>query len=335
MKNLPEFQHRFAHTNGIRMHYVEAGAGPLVIFCHGFPELWYSWRHQLRAFAEAGFRAIAPDQRGYGESDAPAPIEAYDLCHLAGDIVGLLYDLNETRAIIIGHDWGAAVAWTCALLRPDLFYGLGLLSVPYLQKSWGGPRPTETMRSRVGDALDFYQLYFQREGIAEAELEQDARRSLLGMYYSASGEAPPEKRWRTVFSRSERLIDTMPAPDFLPAFLTESDLEYYTQQFVKSGFRGPLNWYRNIDRNAETLAFLKNAAIVQESIFVAGEKDGVIDMYRDAYDSLETFMPRLQQKVLIPGAGHWVQQEHPETVARLLLDFCTGLQGERTQAANY
>jgi len=211
------------------------------------------------------------------------------------------------------------------LLRHDLFYGVGLLSVPYLPRLWGG-RPTEAMRARVGEKLNFYQLYFQPEGIAEAELGQDVARTLLGFYYSASGEAPPEKRWRAIFSRSERLIDTIPAPDTIPSFLTTSDLEYYTQQFTKSGFRGPINWYRNMDRNAESLAFLKNASIAQEAIFLAGEKDSVIDMYRDAYDSLETSMPRLRQKVLLPGAGHWVQQEQPEAVSRLLLDFCAALE---------
>jgi pimeloyl-ACP methyl ester carboxylesterase len=323
--NMPELQHRFAHTNGIRMHYVEAGTGPLVIFCHGFPESWYSWRHQIRAFAASGFRAVAPDQRGYGDSDAPAAVEAYDLCHLAGDIVGLLYDLGEQKAIIVGHDWGAAVAWTCALLRPDLFGGLGLLSVPYLLNLWGGRRPTDSMRAMVGETLDFYQLYFQRPDVAEAELEQDVRRSLLGMYYSASAEAAPDKRWRAVFNQSERFIDTIPEPDSLPSWLTEGDLEYYTQQFIRSGFRGPVNWYRNMDRNSEQLAFLRNATIAQKSVFLAGEKDGVIDMYRDAYDALETTMPNLERKVLIPGAGHWVQQEQPEAVTHRLLEFCSGL----------
>jgi pimeloyl-ACP methyl ester carboxylesterase len=322
---MPGLQHRFAHTNGIRMHYVEAGAGPLVILCHGFPESWYSWRHQLHALAANGFRAVAPDQRGYGESDAPPAVEAYDLCHLAGDIVGLLYDLGEQRAIVVGHDWGAPVAWTCALLRPDLFYGLGLLSVPYLPSLWGGRRPTDTMRSRVGETLDFYQLYFQRPEVAEAELEQDVRRSLLGMYYAASAEAAPDKRWRAFFNRSERFIETIPEPDSLPSWLTEGDLEYYTQQFIKSGFRGPVNWYRNMDRNSEYLAFLKNALIRQPSIFLAGEKDGVIELYRDAYDSLEKSMPNLRRKVLIPAAGHWVQQEQPDPANRLLIEFCSSL----------
>lgn len=304
------------------MHYVEAGSGPLVMLCHGFPESWYSWRHQIRALSAAGFRVVAPDQRGYGDTDAPGPVDCYDLCHLTGDIVGLMYDLGEKQAIIVGHDWGAAVAWTCALLRPDLFHSLALLSVPYLKNLWGGRRPTDAMRAMVGDSLNFYQLFFQEPDLAEAELEQDIQCSLLGMYASASAEAAPDKRWRSVFGRSERFIDTIPAPDELPSWLTEDDLQYYTQQFSKVGFRGPVNWYRNLDRNAESMAFLKNALIQQPSVFIAGEQDGVIGMYRGDFDALETTMPNLSSKTLIPGAGHWVQQEKPAEVTRILLDFC-------------
>jgi len=323
---MSEFQHRFAHSNGIRMHYVEAGSGPLVILCHGFPESWYSWRHQLRALAEAGFRAIAPDQRGYGETDVPAATDSYSLCHLTGDVVGLLYDLGQASAIIVGHDWGSPVAWTSALLRPDLFRGVALLSVPYLPNLWGGRRPTELMRAMVGEDKDFYQLYFQEEGVVEEELEEDVRRSLLGMYYSGSATASADHRWRAVFSRSERFIDTLHVPEALPSWLEQGDLEYYSEQFAKSGFRGAVNWYRNLDRNSELLAFLKNAKIEQPSIFIAGEKDGVVQMYRDAYDGLERSMPRLLHKTLIPNAGHWVQQEQPEAVNRLLVDFCTSPQ---------
>src|SRR4051794_22348467 len=143
--------HNFADVNGLRMHYAEAGSGPLVIFCHGFPESWYSWRSQIEAVAAAGFRAVAPDQRGYGQTSAPEAIEGYDLCHLAGDVVGLVRSLGCGPAVIVGHDWGAPVAWTSALLRPDLFRGVVLLSVPYLAKSWGGAPPTKGMTQLCGD----------------------------------------------------------------------------------------------------------------------------------------------------------------------------------------
>ena len=225
---MPEFQHRFGSANGIRIHYVEAGSGPLVMLCHGFPESWYSWRHQLRYLADHGFRAIAPDQRGYGETDVPRSVEAYSLCHLAGDIVGLIYDLGETTAVIVGHDWGAPVAWTCGLLRPDIITGVGLVSVPYTPGMWGGRRPTEEIRARMGENREFYQLYFQQPDLPEAELQEDVSRSLLAMYYGASGEANPDQRWRAVFRRGERFIDSIPVPAHLPSFLTAADLEYYT-----------------------------------------------------------------------------------------------------------
>ncbi len=329
---MAEFQHRFAHTNGIWMHYVEAGSGPTAILCHGFPECWYSWRQQIRALAGEGFRVVAPYQRGYGETDAPEDIEAYSLCHLAADIVGLLYDLGEQHAIVIGHDWGAPVAWTAALLRPDLYRGVGLLSVPYLQNLWGGQRPTAGMRAMVGSEFNFYQLYFQEPGIAEAELAEDARKSLLGIYYSASAEAKAHGPVLGLFPKNQRFVDTLRVPGNLPSWLEPEDFDYYVQQFERSGFRGPVNWYRNLDRNAELLAFLKNARILQPSLFLAGESDGVVSLYRHAFDGLESTMPGLRHKLLIPNAGHWVQQEQPEPVNRALVEFCSSLRASAATA---
>ena len=329
---MTEFQHRFAHTNGIRMHYVEAGAGPTVVLCHGFPESWYSWRHQLRALAEAGFRAIAPDQRGYGETDAPVEVEAYGLCQLTGDIVGLLYDLGVSNAVIVGHDWGAPVAWTTALLRPDLITGVALLSVPYLQGLWGGPPPTEAMRAMVGDQYTFYQLYFQEEGVAEAELAEDPARSLSGIYYAASAEGRAEGRVLGMFPKTERFIDNLPRAPRLPAWLDNQDFDYFVQQFEKSGFRGPVNWYRNLDRNGRMLSFLKNAKVQQPAVFLAGEHDAVVNLYRKAYDELETTMPKLRQKILAPGAGHSAQQAQPEAASRALVEFCRHLQARGAAA---
>src|SRR5579885_3118596 len=177
------FNHRFVETNGIRMHFAEAGAGPLVVLCHGFPESWYSWRHQLAALAAAGFHAVAPDQRGYGETDKPEAVDAYSVLHLAGDIVGLVNALGERSAAIVGHDWGAPVAWYSALLRPDLFRAVGLLSVPYIPR--GPMRPSAIVKAVLAGRM-FYQEYFQQEGVAERELERDVRASLLGMFYSLS-----------------------------------------------------------------------------------------------------------------------------------------------------
>ena len=258
---MSDFIHRSIETNGINMHVVEQGQGPLVIMCHGWPESWYSWRHQLSALADAGFRAVAPDQRGYGQTDKPEAIEAYDMFQLTGDIVG--------------HDWGAGVAWHCALLRPDIFHALGLLSVPYMPRPAGTMRATDALRQMAGDQ-EFYQLYFQEPGKAEAELEANVRESMLAILYSISGTPPPEHRWRFLFGKDERFLDSVVVPDTLPPWLTEEDLDFFTKEFEHSGFRGGLNWYRNIDRMVEGTPFLIGARIQQPTLYVAGELDAVL-----------------------------------------------------------
>jgi pimeloyl-ACP methyl ester carboxylesterase len=316
--------HRFVNTNGINMHISEQGDGPLVVLCHGFPELWYSWRHQLPALAEAGYHVVAPDQRGYGQTDRPDAIEAYNLLQLTADMVGLVDALGEERAVIVGHDWGAPVAWSCALLRPDIFHAVGLMSVPYLCRSWGDIRPTEAMKLLAG-SNQFYQLYFQEPGKAEAEFESDVRTTLLKFLYSCSGDAPPENRWRFVFDSSEKCLDSVTVPTTLPSWLTEEDLNVFTKEFERTGFRGGLNWYRNLDRSWELGSFLSGARVRQPSLFVAGEFDVVVTMYRQAFERLEETMPQLRRKVLLPGAGHWIQQERPAEVNRLLIEFLASL----------
>lgn len=322
---MTQLKHRFIDTNGIRMHLAEQGEGPLVVLCHGWPESWYSWRHQLQALADAGYHAVAPDQRGYGQTDQPEAIEAYHILNMTADIVGLVHALGEEKATIVGHDWGAPVAWHCALLRPDMFHALALLSVPYRQPAWTDIRPTEAMKLLEGDQHHFYQRYFQEPGKAEKELEADIRKSVVGFLYSASGDPPPEKRWRFLFNKEERLLDTLTIPSTLPSWLTEEDVDFFVQEFTRTGFRGGLNWYRNIDRMWELTKFLTGARIQQPSLFVAGEVDVVITMARQAFDSLEEAMPNLRKKVLLPGAGHWIQQERPGEVNQLLLEFLSRL----------
>lgn len=312
--------HREVETNGIRMHITEQGEGPLVIMCHGFPELGYSWRHQLPALAEAGFHAVAPDQRGYGQTDCPEAIEAYNILQLVGDIVGLVHALGEEKAVIVGHDWGAPVAYNCALLRPDIFHALILLSVPYSPRSWGSTRPTEAMKNMAGDN-QFYIVYFQKPGRVEKELEADVRETMVKTLYSLSGDPPPEKRWNFLFGKDQKFVDTVYMPDTLPEWLTEKDIDVFTEGFKRTGFRGGVNWYRNIDRNWELTPFLSEAKIHQPSLFIAGELDGVIVMSRAAFDNLESAVPNLKQKILVPGAGHWVQQERPQEVNDALIDF--------------
>jgi pimeloyl-ACP methyl ester carboxylesterase len=315
-------RHRSVRTNGISMHLAEQGEGPLVVLLHGFPEFWYSWRHQLPALAAAGYHAVAPDQRGYGRTDRPEAITAYDIFQLTGDVVGLVRALGREEAVVVGHDWGAPVAWQCALLRPDIFRAVGLLSVPYLPR--GDVRPTDAMRAIPGEK-QFYQLYFQEPGKAEADLEADVRRSVRMFLYSLSGDPPPEKRWRFLFERNQRITDTGTDPDVLPSWLTEADVDAFAAEFARTGFRGGLNWYRNLDRMWELTPFLAGVRLRQPTLFVAGETYAVITMYREAYDAMEHTVPGLRKKVLLPGAGHWVQQERPAEVNRLLLDFLAGL----------
>jgi len=316
--------HRFIDTNGIRMHIAEQGRGELVILCHGFPECWYSWRHQLAAIADAGFHVVAPDQRGYGQTDQPESIEVYNILQLTSDIVGLVHALDREQAIIIGHDQGATVAWHCALLRPDLFKAIALLSVPYRARSWDSTPPTEMLK-RMAGGQQFYMLYFQEPGKVEAELEADVRKSLSMILYSASGDAPPEKRWRFMFDKSKKFIDTVTQPEQLPSWLTEQDLDFLTHEFERTGFRGGLARYRNLDRDWELTRFLSGAKIQQPALFIGGEFDAIVSRNQDLFNNLEKTMPNLRKKVLLPNTGHWIQQERSTEVNQLLIEFLTNV----------
>ncbi|MEE9515624.1 MAG: alpha/beta hydrolase, partial [Candidatus Adiutricales bacterium] len=212
----------------------------------------------------------------------------------------------------------------CALLRPDIFHALILLSVPFSPRSWNSITPTEAMKAMAGDN-QFYIVYFQEPGKAEAELEEDVRETMIKALYSLSGDPPPEKRWNFLFARDQTFLDTVYMPDHLPAWLTDQDLDFFTEEFERTGFRGGINYYRNIDRNWELTPFLNGVKIHQPSLFIAGELDGVITMSRRAFDNLEDSMPSLKQKILIPGAGHWVQQERPAEVNDLIIEFLKGL----------
>ncbi len=306
------------------MHIGEMGEGPLVVMCHGFPELWYSWRHQLLALSEAGYHAVAPDQRGYGQTDQPQPIEAYHIFHWVGDIVGLVKALGEEKAVIIGHDWGANVAWHCALLRPDIFNAVVALSVPFLPRPAGSTLPTEIMKKMSGEEV-FYQVYFQEPGRAEADMEADVYKTMERTLYSLSGDALPEKRWRFMLKKSEKAVHVSSKPEALPPWLTKEDVDFFASEFKRTGFRGGLNWYRNIDRNWELTPFLEGAKIHQPTLFAAGESDPVITMYRKAYDHLEKNVMNLRGKILFPGVGHWVNQERAADVNQLIIQFLKAL----------
>ncbi len=317
---------RFIEANGVRLHYVEEGQGPLVLLCHGWPESWYSWRHQITALAAAGYRVVAPDQRGYGASDAPGEVEAYDIAQLVADMVGLVAALGEERAVAIGHDWGSIVAAHAALLRPDVFHALGLLSVPYVTRRT--TRPAIRFEGVTQDR-EFYQAYFQQPDRIERELEGDVRRSLLGILYTAGGdrvrECPDDPRTFAFFEKGTRLVDHLIVPDALPRWLSAEDLDVYVSQFRASGFRGPINWYRNLDRNWAITPFLQGARILQPTIYIAGSADGVPLMLANDVASMGKTIPNLVGTHVIDGIGHWTQQEAPQEVNRLLLQFLTNL----------
>jgi pimeloyl-ACP methyl ester carboxylesterase len=326
---MSEIQHRVVETNRIRMHVAEQGAGPLVLMCHGFPESWYSWRHQIRALADAGFHAVAPDMRGYGQTDAPAEIERYTLLDLVGDLVGLLDALGVESAVVAGHDWGAPVAWHAALLRPDRFRAVIALSVPFRPR--GSTRPTSVM-PQTDDAM-FYQLYFQTPGVAEAELGRDARSTIQRLLYSASGEGAAARAAIGsvgavgMVPRSGGLLTQTLDPRGLPSWLTQADLEFYTAEFTRVGFRGGLNWYRNIDRNWELLAPFAGARVMVPALYVAGDHDLVVRFpgMDQLITNLSRFVPNLRQTIILPGCGHWTQQERPAEVNVAMLEFLKSL----------
>ena len=319
-----EIRHRIVQTNGIRMHIAEAGDGPLVLMCHGFPESWYSWRHQLTALAAAGYHAVAPDQRGYGQTDKPEAIEQYTLFHLVGDLVGLLDALGQPSAVIAGHDWGAPVAWHAALLRPDRFRAVIALSVPF--RPWGPGRPTTKM-PQTDDAI-FYQLYFQAPGVAEAELERDPRQSIRRVLYWGSGDGrsaalTPGAGGVGMVPRDGGFLGRRPAPATLPAWLTDGDVDFYAAEFTRAGFRGGLNWYRNIDRNWELLAPWAGARVTVPALYMTGDRDLVLSFrgMDQLLPALKRFVPDLRQTIILPGCGHWTQQERAEEVNTAMLQF--------------
>ena len=319
---MSEITHRTIETNGIRMHVAEQGTGPLVILCHGFPESWYSWRHQLAALASAGFHAVAPDMRGYGRTDAPAEIEAYTLLHLVGDMVGLVGALGESSAVIAGHDWGAPVAWHAALLRPDCFRAVIGLSVPFRPR--GSVRPTTAM-PRTDSAM-FYHLYFQAPGVAEVELGRDVRATIRRLAYSGSGDAPDRESVAMV-PRDGGFLDHTIDPATLPSWLTDADVDFYVGEFARTGFRGGLNWYRNIDRNWELLAPFGGATVNVPALYVAGDRDLVVRFpgMDQLLANLSKFIPKLRRTVMLPGCGHWTQQERPREVNDAMLEFLKGV----------
>ena len=311
---------RDLQVNGISLRITEQGTGPLVLLCHGWPELAYSWRHQIPALAKAGYHVVAPDMRGYGGSSVPAETAAYAITDLVGDMVALVSMLGESRACIVGHDWGATVAWSAALMRPDVFTAIAALSVPHRPRNPAGP-PLALLQAAGME--NFYWFYFGREGVPEAEFERDVTSAIRRVLFYGSGDAPANAGMSLMVPPGGGFLDRSSDPATLPAWLSDADVEVYAASFRKNGMRAPFNWYRNIDRNWALLAPFQGAKITPPALFIAGERDAVIatPMGRAALDKMEESVPNLRGKVLVPGAGHWIQQERPKEVNAALLAF--------------
>ena len=281
---------RHIQTDRLNQHILEAGSGPLVLLVHGFPELAVSWRGQVEALAGAGFRAVAPDMRGYGGTDRPPGTGAYGVLDLVGDMVDLVRALGEARCVVVGHDWGAAVAWHCALTRPDLFTAVAALSVPFQPRRPKGP-PTAAMAA------------------------------LRKMFHAYDGATPDDRQSTGFIPEGRNFLSTVPDDAALPPWMGEAHFEDYVAAFAAGGFRGPLDWYRCLDLNWTQTAFLQDARIRVPAAFMVGKRDPV-RRYAGAHEAaMKDWIPDLRVQRVLPGAGHWIQQERPDEVNRRLLDF--------------
>jgi len=295
---------RRAAINGIELSFVDEGEEglPVVVLCHGFPELAYSWRHQIPALTGAGWRVLAPDMRGYGESSAPQAIEAYDIASLCADMTGLLDAAGANDAVFVGHDWGANVVWQLAVQAPERVRAVAGLSVPFVPRAPAAPIPI--MRRHLGE--DFYIVWFQRPGVADTALAADVRRTLT-----------TSRQWTSQWAEE---VGSEPR---LPTWMSEQELAVYIDAFERTGFTGGLNWYRNIDRNWELAAPVAARGVSQPALFLTGERDPVRSFM--PAEAMHGWVSDLRAEVVVPGAGHWVQQEAPEAVNSALLEFLQGI----------
>ncbi|MFI6859982.1 alpha/beta fold hydrolase [Streptomyces sp. NPDC050421] len=320
----PDLTHHLVPSPAGRIHLVEQGTGPLVLLVHGFPESWYSWRHQLPALAAAGYRAVAVDVRGYGRSSRPGDVAAYRMLELVEDNVAVVHALGERSAVVVGHDWGATIAANSALVRPDVFRAVGLLSVPYSPR--GGPRPSEVFAGMGGDE-EFYVSRFQEPGRAEAEIEPDVRGWLAGFYAALSADTmpAPDAPDPHFAHRGGTLRERFPTGR--PGWLGDEELDFYAGEFERTGLSGALNRYRNMDRDWEDLADFDGAPVTQPSLFLGGSLDASTTWLADALAAYPTTLPGLAASHILDGCGHWIQQERPDEVNRILTHWLGSLPG--------
>ncbi|HEX5733811.1 MAG TPA: alpha/beta hydrolase [Blastocatellia bacterium] len=316
--DLPKITHRKVQTNGINMHIAEAGAGFPVLFLHGFAELWYSWRHQLPAIAAAGFHAVAPDLRGFGQTDTPPDIESYSTKNRAADVVGLLDALNADKCVLVGNDWGSGLGWAIAQLYPQRIAAMFHLNIAYAPR---GDEPPLASIAKFASGHFNFALHFQEPGVAEKEFEKDVKASIRRFLYAFSGEAPPGVT-EYLFLRKPAntdVLEGMPEPEKLPAWLTEADLDYYAKEYSRTGFRGPLNMYRNMDRDWKELPQVGTGEVKQPVLFMGGRRDPSVIFA--PFDPMIKAVPELREIIFLKDCGHWVQQERAEAVNQELIEY--------------
>jgi pimeloyl-ACP methyl ester carboxylesterase len=314
---------RIVTVNGVDLRVIDSDPdglepeAPLVVLCHGFPELAYSWRHQIPALVRAGYRVIAPDQRGYGGSTRPAPVEDYDIVHLTDDILGLVDEAGAEQAVVVGHDWGAMVAWGFARRHPGRTRGVVGMSVAFTPRP--SSPPVETMRA-LFQGMFFYVVYFQEPGVADADLNSDPAGTMRGMLAGLNTTVARENQADLLSADDgrgfvERLATTAPLPDWLQ----QSELDHYIAEFARTGFTGGINWYRNFDRNWKLDEALGDTRITVPALFITGAADPVRMMTPPT--GMDGWVTDLRDTVVVAGAGHWVQQEKPDEVNEALLTF--------------
>jgi pimeloyl-ACP methyl ester carboxylesterase len=314
---------RLVDTNGVRLRVVEAGepGAPVVVLAHGFPELAYSWRHQISALAEAGFHVLAPDQRGYGGSTRPEAIEDYNIVALCDDLTGLLDDAGAEKAVIVGHDWGAMVAWHMPLLHPDRVAAVVGMSVPPVPRPQAPP--TQIWREQFGENF-FYILYFQEPGIAEADLGRDTSETMRRVFGGPRRPDATDAMARMLAPGPAGWVERLPDPVALADWISSDEFKHYVAEFTRTGFTGGLNWYRNFDRNWELTADVPATVITVPSLFITGSKDAVRTFTRA--DRATEVVTGDYEELVVDGAGHWIQQERPDEVNEALLKFLSGLE---------
>lgn len=342
------------HVNGQRIHLQTAGeSGPLVLLLHGFPDAWYSWRHQLDVLARAGYRAVAIEMRGYGRSSKPTTASDYRITELIEDCIGVVRALGESTCVIVGHDWGSGVAWTAAWVRPDIFRAVASLSVPFGGRGFvglpgdpfGDIKPSIAHRALAGPDLQFYQEYFNRPGhVAEREAEDDLRSWVTAFFYTLSADAPlspdldgvdlmalPEDKLQDLlrsavcFPRDAGYRSVLQQPDILPAWLTEEDIDFYVTELEYSGLTGPLNYYRSFDLDWELLGQYQGRPITVPSLFIGGDRDLVTIWSQETIRRMDEVLTDHRGSVILPQCGHWTQQEKPEAVNHELISFLKNL----------